>query len=93
MTKVNEIGTVATVTVINNKDTCVIYHDTTVVKFNDAQIVLESGGWRTATTKRRMNQASNVYGLGYQVYQKDKTWYVDYQGETLEFYDGMALIR
>lgn len=38
--------------------TNVVYHETAVVKFNAEKIILNSGGWRTNTTKLRMNQAS-----------------------------------
>ncbi len=69
------------------------YHNTDVVTFDPYTITLRSGGWQTATTKMRMNQASNQYHLGYQVYQKDHEWYVTYRGRTRGFYDGMILNR
>lgn len=69
------------------------YHSTTVVKFNDKQIVLNSGGWRTATTKTRMNQTSHQFDLGFSVYQKDFDWFVVYNGQTLEFVNGITLSR
>lgn len=65
--------------------TCVKYHNTNVVKFNDNKIVLNSGGWWTPTTKNRMNQTSNQFGLGFRVFQKDFVWFVDYQGATIKF--------
>jgi len=68
-------------------------HSPEVVKFNSREIILDSGGGHTQTTKARMNQASEQYDLGYQVYQRDYDWFVDYQGQTLEFYDGMVLTR
>jgi hypothetical protein len=44
------------------------------------------GRTETATTKLRMNQASNQFNLGFSVYQKDYRWYVVIpQGETVEF--------
>lgn len=72
---------------------CVQYHSTIVVKWNDEKIVLNSGGWRTNTTKARMNQASNEFRLGYQVYQKDYEWFVAYNGEVLKFEDNMVIDR
>ena len=65
-----------------------LYH-TDVVKFNDEKIILNSGGWETHTTKTRMNQASNQFGLGYYVFQRDFKWFVDYNGSTYDFYDGI----
>ena len=43
------------------------YHATNVVTFNDKEIVLRTGGWKTKTTKARMDQASNQFGLGYSI--------------------------
>jgi hypothetical protein len=58
--------------------TFVTLHRTNVVKFNHDKTVLDSGGWKTVTTKRRMNEASKEYGLGYYVYQKDFDWFVSF---------------
>lgn len=55
---------------------CVTYHDTDVVVWNEHQVLLDTGGWFTVTTKTRMNQAANQFGLGYQVYQEKGQWYV-----------------
>ena len=82
-------------TTVSNCDgaTRVVFHRTTVVGFDSDTITLNSDGWQTVTTKRRMNQASEYYGLEFQVYQKDFIWYVLWKGETLEYYDGMTLNR
>lgn len=62
------------------------YHATDVVTaLPDGTIRLATNGYKTVTTKARMNQASNQYDLGYCVYQKDYAWYVDYKGETHDF--------
>lgn len=62
------------------------YHNTDVVTvFENGTIKLNTGGWRTSTTKNRMNQASNQYDLGFQVYQRDFAWFVDWNGETYLF--------
>lgn len=64
----------------------VIYRGTRVVsKTLDDDIVLNTGGWKTATTKTRMNQAANEFELGYQVFQKNHEWFVTWRGETLPF--------
>lgn len=80
---------------IHNKkhSTAIYYHSTAVVQFTFDEIILNSGGWKTATTKARMNQASNQFGLGYSVYQKDFSWYVNFNGKTLDFSDNMVLKR
>ena len=71
---------------IGNEDYMVVrYWNTDIVKFNNERIILNTGGWSTATTKLRMNQASNQFGLGYNVYQKNFNWFVEYQGKTIPF--------
>lgn len=69
------------------------YHDTVVVQFNMNHIFLDSGGWKTTTTKTRMNQTSNQYNLGFTVFQKDFSWYVSFNGKTLDYQDNMMLTR
>jgi len=63
----------------------VTYHGTDVVTvYPNGKIVLDTGGWFTATTKTRMNQASNQFGLGFVVFQKGFRWFVDVDGHTLD---------
>jgi hypothetical protein len=45
------IGKRATRVYYENGYIVVRYHSTDVVRFNDKEIILNSGGWRTATTK------------------------------------------
>lgn len=71
----------------------VILHGTPVVTWDKDRIILNSGGWRTTTTKARMMQASNQYGLGYCVFQRAGEWYVTFKGAILPFKDGMTLKR
>mgnify|MGYP005833806839 CR=1 FL=1 len=70
-------------------------HNTTIVRRDSINnnIVLNSGGWRTPTTKRRMNQIFDEYLIPLHVYQQDYDWYV-YRSdteETIEFTDYMEL--
>lgn len=76
-----------------NGYTKVVYHQTVVVKFNSEEIILNSGGYQTYTTKHRMNQAAATFDLNYQVYQKDYEWFVEFDGQTFEFEDGMRLMK
>ena len=62
------------------------YHDTRIVDFDRQMIRLDTGGWKTVTTKRRLNQVSEAFGLGFRVYQEDYRWYVDYNGKTHQFF-------
>ncbi len=84
---------VHTATFTQDHWTQMVYHDTVVAKFNQHEIVLNSGGWETATTKKRMNQFSEQHSLDYQVYQTKGQWHVDFKGEEIKFYDNMILVR
>ena len=59
--------------------TVVVLHVTDIVAINrrDNSITLSTGGWFTPTTKRRMNEVAEAYGLGFHVYQTKGEWYVD----------------
>jgi len=67
----------------NGGDLTVTYHSTKVVTVRSGvgyladhwRIILDSGGYRTATTKSRMNQAANEYDLGFSVYQRGGKWF------------------
>lgn len=63
----------------------VVYHNTRVVDVTPEHITLDTGGWKTATTKLRMNQASAQFNLGYSVYQQKGQWFVSYRGFTRQF--------
>ena len=62
----------------------------------EAVITLHSGGYRTRTTKRRMNQVLGALGISAFVYQNNFIWYVKaYDDDTClymthQFYDGMT---
>ena len=72
----------------------VTYQHTEIVRKDHDTITLRSGGWETVTTKRKMNQASHQFALGYSVYQRDYKWFVDLpNGETVPFEDGMTFKR
>lgn len=94
MGTLQKIGRVATtVAGDDNGNTVVTYHDTAVVTFNQDLITLNSGGWLSHTTKARMNQTSNVFRLGYQVFQHKYRWYVDFCGNRYWYWDKMRLDR
>jgi hypothetical protein len=93
MAQLHRIGKTATRIRHDDGTTSVYYHDTPVVKFTNKNITLRSGGWYTKTTKTRMNQVSNQYGLGYYVRQKDYEWLVGYRGKERKFREGMKLRR
>ena len=77
MSRTHTIGRRATAVFTDDDGmTNVVYHETAVVKFDARRVHLNTGGWRTLTTRTRMNQAANQFKLGFQVFQKDFQWYV-----------------
>jgi hypothetical protein len=76
LSNISLIGKHATRIIQLEDDTIVRYHDTDVVSFNRDGILLNHGGYKTATTKRRMNQVSEAFNLGFKVYQKNFEWFV-----------------
>lgn len=72
----------------------VVYAHTEIVNWEDEKITLNSDGWESVTTKRKMNQAAQQFALGYSVYQKDHKWYVvTPTGQTLPYCDNMTFDR
>lgn len=94
MAQTQRIGKTATKVIEKVEGISVIYHQTTVVWFNLAKIVLDTGGWFTLTTKTRMNQASNQYGLDYHVRQVKGQWFCEFKGQAIKFEgDTLTLTR
>lgn len=77
----------------DNRSTDVVLYNTTIVSFDNNTITLDHGGWKTATTKQRMNQASDEYDLGYQVYQDNYNWYVNFKGNAYKFETGSLTLN
>lgn len=94
MPRMDKLSSYRTTVVENGDDLAVTYVSTAIVKRNGNKITLNSGGWETVTTKRKMNQAARQFALGYSVYQNKFKWYVATpKGETVPFYDGMTFDR
>lgn len=85
MTQTRRVTGVMTDIRTNNGTTHISYRGTDVVSFNAQEITLRTGGWKTATTKTRMNQTANQFELGFQVYQDKGEWFVNFNGEKIEF--------
>ena len=74
--------------------TVVQYYNTNIIKFNDDNIELNAGNFKTRSTKDRLNQAAKMFNLNYQVYQENNKWYVAYKKlDKMPFYNSMILIR
>lgn len=92
MSQVHTLGKAhTTVTRKGNGELRVTYHNTDVVTVHaNGNVTLDTGGWRTATTKTRMNQASNQFGLGFQVHQDEFAWFVTIRNASGELVSQLA---
>ena len=67
------------------------YRGTPVASRLGNRITLNTGGWKSKTTKLRMNQFANNFCSGrFSVYQKDYSWFVVVNGSTIPF-DGNTI--
>jgi len=85
MASMHKVGKTATTVRQDNGIISVVYHATEVVRVEGGVITLNTGGWFTNTTKTRMNQAANQFGLDFYVSQCRGQWYATHKGETQEF--------
>lgn len=70
-----------------NGDIAVRLHRTDVVTFKrNGAIVLDSGGWKTVTTKSRMNEFSP-----FNICQKNGDWHIEINGKAVNYDDGMVI--
>lgn len=71
-------------------NTAVMLHNTTILTFASVGIVINSGGYKTDTTKRRLNQY--IKSNGWQIVQRGHRWLVVHNsGEEFTFADNMLL--
>ena len=91
MPRMDKLSNYATTWFDNSDHGGVTYHRTNIVSWRDRKITLNSDGWQTVTTKRKMNQAANQFCLRFGVWQKNHEWFVDLpNGETVKYYDGIT---
>lgn len=94
MPRMDKLSTYRTNIMATGDRLSVVYASTLIVDKVGNEITLDSGGWQTVTTKRKMNQAARQFGLGYSVYQREFKWFVDLpNGETVPFEDNMTFSR
>lgn len=76
--KANVLSTYKTKITTFGGYTSITYHSTEIVKFNADIIILNFGGYDTVTTRRKMNQASKMFDLGYSVMRIKGETYINY---------------
>ena len=93
MVQTRKVSGVATRVTHTATGLIVRHHSTDVVVVKNGEVSLNTGGWKTETTKRRMNQAANQFGLPYHVFRKDSAWYVCWKGIVYPFLNDSIILN
>ena len=79
----------------SNTDCSAVYlhgNQIATVDHNTQAVKLSSCGYETTTTKSRLNAILEEVKYGCKVFQKNFNWFVSYNDQTRNFWDGMILI-
>ena len=61
------------------------------VDHNTNAVKLSSCGWHSVTTKSRLNAILDEVKYGAKVFQRQFDWYLSYNNQTVDFWDGVIL--
>ena len=77
----------------NTNCSTVVLHRTAIATYdhNTQALKLNSGGYTSNTTKSRLNAILEELIAGARVYHKQFDWYLSYNNQTVDFWDGMIL--
>ena len=77
----------------NTNCSTVVLHRTAIAVYdhNTQALKLNTGGYTTNTTKSRLNAILSELIAGARVFQKQFDWYLRYNNQTVDFWDGMIL--
>ena len=73
--------------------TVVTLHTTDIVRAGSHYVTLNSGGWHSYTTKKRMNEAMREFGHRIDIYQRNHEWFVSTPAGEFEYFDGITIDR
>lgn len=98
MPRANNIKSMRATTLRSEGDETILrYHNTDVFRYNrkTKTAVISNGGYRTDTTKRRINFGLQMFGINAGVYQRDFEWFVNVggfeSGKEIPFQSGMKI--
>ena len=77
----------------NTDCSAVFLHNNRIATYdhNNQALKLSSCGWHSVTTKSRLNAILQGLIAGASVYQRAFDWYLNYNNQTVDFWDGMIL--
>ena len=93
--KANWAGSNTTVCYNDSTNCSSVYlhgHQIATFDHNLKAVKLSSCGYETNTTKSRLNAILEEVKYGCKVFQKNFDWFVSYNDQTRNFWDGMILI-
>ena len=93
--KANWAGSNTTVCYNDSSNCSSVYlhgHQIATLDHNTNALKLDSCGYETVTTKSRLNAILEEVKYGAKVFQKNFVWFVQYNKQTLMFWDGMILL-
>ena len=67
-------------------------HQIATYEHNLKAVKLSSCGWQTNTTKSRLNAILDEVKYGCKVFKKNFNWFVSYNDDVKDFFDGMILV-
>jgi hypothetical protein len=73
-----------------NGDKTIRLYATDILQVKGNKIILSSGGYKTNTTKTRINQFLPV---GIRIYQKNREWFIDNGAYHFKFFDGIKITK
>ena len=77
----------------NTNCSTVVLHRTAIAVYDhkNEALKLNTGGWYSVTTKSRLNAILQELIVGASVFQRDFIWFLNYNNQTHNFFDGMIL--
>ena len=74
------------------RDASYVYlHGNHIATIGDTFIELYTCGYQTNTTKSRLNSILQEHGNGDYIFQKNYQWFINTNGQTIPFTEGMVL--
>ena len=78
----------------SNTDCSAVYlHNNRIATYdhNNEALKLSSCGWQSVTTKSRLNAILSEVITGASVFQRNWNWFINYNNQTHNFFDGMII--
>ena len=76
-----------------NGSVCVALWGTAIATITDEDMIMNSGGYRSVTTKSRLNALLQGMGSNWRIYQENFVWWMRHTklDARIEFHDGISV--